>query len=140
MDLTVVKIPSGGSSTQAVATTSRLTPRSSPSSPLTPADSGNKDERQSATSGKGPPAPTPVTPQISPPAGMAQSSSRETKPSAAAEAREASRPKQSAELHGVVPAHPKEPPAPIVLPKGDSLPGSQDASPATTPAAGSGAT
>jgi Protein kinase domain len=75
----------------------------------------------------------PVTPQISPPV----TTSRETKPSAAAEAREASRPKQ--DLHGAVPAHPKQPPVPIVLPKGDSLPNSTEESPAVTPVPGSGA-
>jgi hypothetical protein len=75
----------------------------------------------------------PVTPQVSP----SVTGSRDPKPSAAAEAREASRPKQ--ELHGAVPAHPKQPPAPIVLPTGDSLPVSTDQSTAGTPAPGSGA-
>lgn len=130
-----LQTPSGASSTQILSASGNLSHTHTPHTPLTPAHSGNKDDHLSSASGKIPTGAMPVTPQVSPPI-ISQPMLKDTRPSAAAEAREAARPKTPNES-GVVPAHPREHPH-ISLPKGDSLPSSRDDSPLNTPVPGSG--
>jgi hypothetical protein len=127
--LTAVKVPSGGSSIHA---TSGLTPRNSglstTSTPLTPADSGNKDEKQSATSGTG--LPSTITPQQSPPV-----SQTAFKPSAAAEAREVSKPRQTPDAQDT---QPKQSAAPVQETEADAQQDPRNEMPTATPGSATG--
>ncbi|KAF2672469.1 Pkinase-domain-containing protein [Microthyrium microscopicum] len=134
VSLPASRVPSAGSSTQ-IQSHSALSPRSSPVSRpssqnlLTPADSGSKDE--SITTGRSQGASYPVTPQESPLPDI-DGKNKDTKPSAAAEARALARPKSLTEISGI-PVHPKQPPTQLAIPRGDSNPTSGESSPLGTP-------
>jgi hypothetical protein len=134
-ELTYSQTPSGASSTQVLSASGNLSHSHTPHTPLTPANSGHKDDHLSSTSGKIPSGAMPVTPQVSPPV-FSQTSLKDSKPSAAAEAREAARPKTPIDS-GVVSANQREHPS-ISLPKTDSFPPSRDDSPTSTDVPGSG--
>ncbi|KAF2103531.1 kinase-like protein [Rhizodiscina lignyota] len=135
VSLPASRVPSN-SSGQTPAHSNKASPRTSPpvsaahTPPLTPAASGDRPsssyvqqhDRRSVTDAG------PVTPQDSPPA-------NDSRPSAAAQARipRGVRPRSMVDMPGPVAAHPKQGPTFTLGPAGDSLPGSQEASPAVTP-------